>query len=203
MRNDHVKMKMPKKPLSPCQACGSPEHWNKECPDWDFFLTLQQKLAHVGEAVGTDDLTEQAYQASYQILLSERLASLDKPDFESATQEVSQREKATECKTETVKLEEGKKVSKVSKKVTVEEVEKEDNLLQNNFPPAWNFILEEVEQQMETGEVREMYHSSTEACLIFDWQEYPPPPLESTPFVLCAKRKHPPGLSAQRCPYYL
>ena len=36
-RNDHVTTKMGKLPPSPCQACGSANHWDKECPDWEVY----------------------------------------------------------------------------------------------------------------------------------------------------------------------
>ena len=36
-RNDHVTTKMGKLPPSPCQACGSSNHWDKECPDWEVY----------------------------------------------------------------------------------------------------------------------------------------------------------------------
>lgn len=35
--NDHVTTKMGKLPPSPCQACGSDNHWDKECPDWEVY----------------------------------------------------------------------------------------------------------------------------------------------------------------------
>ena len=36
-RNDHVTTKMGRLPPSPCQACGSANHWDKECPDWEVY----------------------------------------------------------------------------------------------------------------------------------------------------------------------
>ena len=35
--NDHVTTKMGRLPPSPCQACGSDNHWDKECPDWEVY----------------------------------------------------------------------------------------------------------------------------------------------------------------------
>jgi len=37
-RNDHVTTKMGKLLPLPCKACGSPNHWDKECPDYDTNL---------------------------------------------------------------------------------------------------------------------------------------------------------------------
>ena len=34
--NDHVTTKMGKLPPSPCRCCGSENHWDKECPDYDI-----------------------------------------------------------------------------------------------------------------------------------------------------------------------
>ena len=39
LRNDHITTKMGKLPPSPCQACGSHNHWDKECPDWEVYRT--------------------------------------------------------------------------------------------------------------------------------------------------------------------
>lgn len=36
-RNDHVTTKMGRLPPSPCHVCGSENHWDKECPDYDIF----------------------------------------------------------------------------------------------------------------------------------------------------------------------
>ena len=37
-KNDHVTTKMGKLPPSPCKCCGSKNHWDKECPDWNIYL---------------------------------------------------------------------------------------------------------------------------------------------------------------------
>ena len=44
-KNDHVTTKMGKRPPSPCKVCGSANHWDKECPDWNVYFEIGR--AHV------------------------------------------------------------------------------------------------------------------------------------------------------------
>lgn len=90
-RNDHVTTKMGKLPPSPCQACGSSNHWDKECPDWEIYrakTSLGHKSGHSTEIVEDDG--DKLYQSAFSILLSQRLATSQidydrvKSDFEAA-----------------------------------------------------------------------------------------------------------------------
>ncbi|KAJ7162011.1 hypothetical protein C8R46DRAFT_1222145 [Mycena filopes] len=42
-RNDHVTTKMGKAPPSPCKVCSSPNHWDRECPDWNVYIEKQKR----------------------------------------------------------------------------------------------------------------------------------------------------------------
>ena len=88
-RNDHVTTKMGKLPPSPCKACGSDNHWDKECPDWEIFKARAVKKS--GYSTETDvDEGDKIYQSAFSILLSQHLAALQidldqvKTDFEAA-----------------------------------------------------------------------------------------------------------------------
>ena len=92
-RNDHVTTKMGKLPPSPCQACGSSNHWDKECPDWEVYRVkalTTKRTAHRTEGEPESEERDKLYQSAYSILLSQRLADSQidwdqvKPDFESA-----------------------------------------------------------------------------------------------------------------------
>ena len=90
-RNDHVTTKMGRLPPSPCQACGSDNHWDKECPDWEVHRvrsSSKQKDAHSVEKEPNEG--DRLYQSAYGILLSQRVAESQidfnriQSDFDSA-----------------------------------------------------------------------------------------------------------------------
>ncbi|EDR09763.1 uncharacterized protein LACBIDRAFT_325548 [Laccaria bicolor S238N-H82] len=82
-KNDHVTTKMGRLPPSPCKVCGSPNHWDKECPDWAFYEAKQQKTAYRIETNEEEEL-EGYYASVYSILVTERLASETKSSSESS-----------------------------------------------------------------------------------------------------------------------
>jgi hypothetical protein len=41
-RNDNVMTKLGHAPPSPCKVCGSKNHWDKECPDFNTFLETRK-----------------------------------------------------------------------------------------------------------------------------------------------------------------
>ncbi|KAJ7709431.1 hypothetical protein B0H17DRAFT_1124058 [Mycena rosella] len=55
-KNDHVVMKMGKKPPSPCKVCGSDNHWDKECPDYSVYM---EKVSRGVFAVQVDPAVEE------------------------------------------------------------------------------------------------------------------------------------------------
>ena len=73
-RNNHVTTEMGKLPLSPCKVCGSANHWDKECPDWNTYLERVRRSANLSEA-SSDTEGDKAYATAYSILLNERLAN--------------------------------------------------------------------------------------------------------------------------------
>ncbi len=93
----------------------------------------------------------QAYQASYEILLSERLASIDLSDFKAAALKETSEKEVEEHKSE--EGQEGKEETKTPMPltVTVEEIEDEDEKAPP-LPMARNFILEEAEKELESPE---------------------------------------------------
>ncbi|KAI4294379.1 hypothetical protein K525DRAFT_212787, partial [Schizophyllum commune Loenen D] len=72
-RND-VKTTAKKLPPSPCRACGSPNHWNRECPHNEEFLKRRKKEGFLVE----DAERDRAYNAAYAMLTS------SESDFEGA-----------------------------------------------------------------------------------------------------------------------
>lgn len=91
-RNDHVTTKMGKLPPSPCKACGSDNHWDKECPDWEIYKARTAASSKKNGYSTEKDLDEEdrLYQTAFSILISQRLAAsqidLDrvKSDFDKA-----------------------------------------------------------------------------------------------------------------------
>ena len=77
-RNDHVTTKMGRLPPSPCYACGSSNHWDKECPDWEVYQAQAVSMKKSAQNIEEEPETEEGsklYQSAYSILLSQRLAS--------------------------------------------------------------------------------------------------------------------------------
>ncbi|KAI4294362.1 hypothetical protein K525DRAFT_151031, partial [Schizophyllum commune Loenen D] len=61
-RND---VKSKKKPPSPCRPCGSPYHWNQDCPHWQEY---QRDRVKEGFLVDTEDSeAERAYNVAYYL----------------------------------------------------------------------------------------------------------------------------------------
>lgn len=72
---DQVTTKMGRLPPSPCKVCGSPNHWDKECPDWNVYLEMRNHSVHfmVGQSDNEPEL-EEKYCAAYAVLLHNRVA---------------------------------------------------------------------------------------------------------------------------------
>ena len=69
-------------PPSPCKVCGSNNHWDKECPDWDVYQAKQEKSAYRIELNEEEDL-ERYYSSVYSVLVAERLAKEHKTSEDS------------------------------------------------------------------------------------------------------------------------
>ena len=149
-RNDHITTKMGKLPPSPCHACGSDNHWDKECPDWEVYrarLSAKQKDAHSVEK-NTDE-GNKLYQSAYGILLSQRVAASQidfnrvQSDFDSAVH------KEEACAFIAGKIRCGHKTGE-RRKVTVEEIEDESDIIARAKPKsATHILIHESESQEE------------------------------------------------------
>ncbi|PPQ97535.1 hypothetical protein CVT26_002411 [Gymnopilus dilepis] len=73
-KNDHVKTKLGKLPPSPCKCCGSSNHWDKECPDWNTYLETRKQSANIALSWDTEEEGESRYSSAYSILLNEQIA---------------------------------------------------------------------------------------------------------------------------------
>ncbi|RDB15235.1 hypothetical protein Hypma_004746 [Hypsizygus marmoreus] len=183
-KNDHVTTKLNRPPPSPCKVCGSAKHWDKECPDWDTYLTTQKRSAKwVSTSEENGDLDVQyssAYSALRDLRVTKALQILnsspkDLSDFESAASEpLKQDEGAQKCKTDAGAPTGGqspeahqehnsqppfsatKKVSQ--KKVTIEEIEDEYWTNEGRMPTAKVHLLETDDDQWES-----VHLSATEA----------------------------------------
>ena len=59
-------------PPSPCKVCGSANHWDKECPDWNVYFERAKRSANVAE-LWSENESEKAYTTAYSVLLNEKL----------------------------------------------------------------------------------------------------------------------------------
>jgi len=149
--NDHVTTKMGKLPPSPCIACSSKNHWDKECPDHEIYKARtapSKKNGYITERAV--DEGDKMYQTAFSILLSQHIAvsQIDlnqvKVGFEVAVL-------LSEIDIPSVGVgENGHKTGEVYK-TTVEEVEDEDVLHARKKPKSEKHLLYHVndDQQQE------------------------------------------------------
>jgi hypothetical protein len=73
-KNDHVTTKMGRAPPSPCKVCGSANHWDRECPDWNIYLEKQNRgvLTVVSSPIAEE--SEMMYHSAYCVLLEGRIS---------------------------------------------------------------------------------------------------------------------------------
>jgi hypothetical protein len=74
-KNDHVTTKMGRDPPSPCKACGSSKHWDKECPDWSVYLEKQRRGVLQVSSSSTGDEAELLYHSAYLVLMDGRVSA--------------------------------------------------------------------------------------------------------------------------------
>ncbi|KAL1658110.1 hypothetical protein GGF50DRAFT_131891 [Schizophyllum commune] len=67
-RRDDVKTKEKKQPPAPCFSCGSPYHWNKECPHREEYRARRAKEGYSTEP--GEASREKAYDAAYAMIAS-------------------------------------------------------------------------------------------------------------------------------------
>jgi hypothetical protein len=159
-KNDHVVTKMGKLPPSPCKACGSDKHWDKECPDRDTHEVTQKRTANLSfQTSAEEDETEVSYCAAYAVLLDNRIQE----QVESHAKEMSNslpqgfHEAAlTALARALVQGKEGRKtVEKAeSQRATVVEVDDEDDLAARlKEKAAYGILLEAIPTQPPTRDV--------------------------------------------------
>ena len=154
--NDHVTTKMGKLPPSPCKACGSDNHWDKECRDWEIYKACVAKKSSYSTKKDTDE-GDKLYQTAFSILLSQRLASsqidLDqvKPDFEAAVLFNAINASSVEV------VENGHKTGE-SCKTGIEEVEDGDILHAREKPKAEKHLLYHIDEDQRQEEPMRTKH---------------------------------------------
>lgn len=151
-KNDHVTTKMGRPPPSPCKVCGSANHWDKECPDWNVYLETRKRSANLGMTTGEDTETESYYKYAYTALLNEKVAmrmgdgDKDKlpEDFFEAVKDLINDIKVSQSPLRKA----GVTALSARKKVTIEEVDDVDAMLGcRGDPPSNGHIIEEVDRE--------------------------------------------------------
>ncbi|KAI5887377.1 uncharacterized protein SCHCODRAFT_01051240, partial [Schizophyllum commune H4-8] len=154
-----------KPPPSPCRACGSRKHWNRDCPHWQQFL-LQQKKE--GFLVNSDPEGDRAYNAAYSVVSQgfERAApesSLTKASDERKTQ-TEDRKAEEDMGKDPKEMSDGRRevyeVKHQSFAVTVEEVGEEYWYRGEMLPTDSPHLLEHVDEVSEP--VRERWGAISE-----------------------------------------
>ncbi|KAJ7444690.1 hypothetical protein FB451DRAFT_1413084 [Mycena latifolia] len=181
-KNDHVTTKMGKLPPSPCKVCGSSNHWDRECPDWDAYLEKSESKS------AKADLAE--------------IASEDDQEIKSGNGNIVQ--DTLEIKTPSDSLTVSSPKLRQVHKVQVEVIEDEYWETEARMPKARKFVLElaDDEEEAEVLEQKEEMKSGAVEAEEVDRAEtvldspLEPPPSELTPIILKAKRSPRPGDSA-------
>lgn len=166
-KNDHVKTKMSRLPPSPCKVCGSDNHWDKECPDYDVYNERSRRSAQFASM--TEDKSERTYSSAYSVMVLERLqgfelaaqheeAKEDTPLVDSSSARKSYAPSSPGESDSTEKLTSlGNIVTVYSvhrvQKVTIEEVEDEDEKAYRSSPKALLHLLEVNEDYHEAMKV--------------------------------------------------
>ncbi|KAJ7762848.1 hypothetical protein DFH07DRAFT_771062 [Mycena maculata] len=76
-KHDEVTTRMGRKPPLPCKVCGSANHWDKECPDWNVYLEKQRRGVLIVSNSAVDNELELIDHSAYHSASpgSERLES--------------------------------------------------------------------------------------------------------------------------------
>jgi hypothetical protein len=73
-KNDQVMTKMGKAPPSPCKVCGSVNHWDRECPDWNVYIEKQKRGVLTVTSSSAGDEADLLYHSAYLVLLDGRIS---------------------------------------------------------------------------------------------------------------------------------
>lgn len=148
-KNDHVTTKMGKLPPSPCKCCGSANHWDKECPDWNTYLERARRSANAVE-IWPDNEAEKAYASAYSVLLNERIANetINLTDLNKSVtqQDFKQASSVLQPSAERMSKPSVAEAYNASRQVTIEEVEDEDWIALQVKPKSPKHLLEEIDE---------------------------------------------------------
>ena len=140
---------MGKLPPSPCKCCGSKNHWDKECPDYYALLERAKCSANLVE-IWPDDKLDRVYASAYSILLNERLTShmIVQPNLNDSTapQDFKQALPLPQSSAEKASKSSVAEVYNISRRVTMEEVEDEDQIAHLNKPKSLKHLLEKIDE---------------------------------------------------------
>ncbi|EDR14134.1 uncharacterized protein LACBIDRAFT_321942 [Laccaria bicolor S238N-H82] len=140
---------MGKMPPSPCKCCGSANHWDKECPDWNTYLERAKRSANSVE-IWPEDEADKAYASAYSVLLNERLTdqSTNQPvPLESPIQQgFEQASSTSQTPAEEASKTSVAEVYKASRRASVEEVEDEDYIAHLIKPKSPKHLLEKIDE---------------------------------------------------------
>jgi hypothetical protein len=158
-KNDHVTTKMGKMPPSPCKVCGSSNHWDKECPDWNVYFERAKRSANVAE-IWSEDESEKIYSSAYSVFLNEKLT--ETVVDESHLQESMRQHQDFRAASLFVQLTAlgasksgGQEFNSTPRRTTIEEIEDEDWLAQKAKPKSPRHLLEEVELDNKALKINE------------------------------------------------
>ncbi|KAJ6463790.1 hypothetical protein C8R47DRAFT_1224947 [Mycena vitilis] len=218
-KNDHVTTKMGKAPPSPCKVCGSANHWDRECPDWNVYIERQQRGVFVVVSNTASEEAELMYHSAYCVLLEARindasflkmaaLSSGSEYDSDDELKPNPNTHSATgniETDTRQTKLTDAEMVSKRASRsayaVHIEEVEDESWLEEARMPKATKGILEDVREDEPEKKSEDLLSEARDSAPeVQQGTETklapPPPPSEVEPIRALKKRNPKPGDSA-------
>lgn len=167
-RNDNVMTKLGRAPPLPCKVCGSKNHWDKECPDFNTFLETRKRSGNSVFSMDSETEEEQRYSSAYSILLDSCIAAQIKnwdesplpQGFHEAAREAFS---AIEERFKPRRKSDSRDETKKAKRATIEEVEDEDEVRMRNKPKCTTGALLEdaTEDQGLQPEERESYRTES------------------------------------------
>ncbi|KZP19228.1 hypothetical protein FIBSPDRAFT_715186, partial [Athelia psychrophila] len=186
-------------PAWPCRACGSANHWDRECPMWDRFQS-KVKSAKWVEA-GDPEEDGQLYTQVYQTFLAqiEDSTCVLSEEREDADQPLAEKEAALNQASSVVS--EGNTPT-ILRKSSVEDVEDEDQLAQQRKPKARGAsALEDADDEPVEAEAFANYsgipsHSTTTGTPSHQTEALDPPLADTDPIRIPKRKKAAPGKAA-------
>lgn len=197
-KQDQVHTSIGRLPAWPCRACGSSNHWDRECPMWDRF----QSKVKLAKWVESEDPVEdgQLYTEVYQTFLAQ---------IEDSTCAASEKSQGAclltgnkESCGESEEASSPEQMITSFKKASVEEAEDEDQIAQQRKPKArGNSALEDAEDELPEAEAFVNYSEfpssnddSNERRSSAEDME--PPVADSDPVRIPRKKRAAPGRAA-------